>query len=828
MSLLALSLRMLMRDWRAGELRLLFIALIVAVTSVTSVGFFTNRIAQALQSQANELLGADLVLVSTQPLLEQLTNAAERFGLRSTHTVSFLSMVQTGDANQLTEIKAVSPDYPLRGQVRIAERTFAPPQVTSEIPQPGTVWLDTQIMNQLHLKTGDSVTVGEAQLTVAQVLVQEPDRGGDFFSIAPHLLMNLQDVPKTQLIQPGSRVSYRLLLAGEPQQVQAFRDDTEKRLTPGDTFQGVQEARPEVRAALSRAEQFLGLAAFVSVLLACVAVASSARRFTLRHLDTCAILRCLGATQASIIRLYLNQLFCLGILASLIGCVLGYLAQGFLVDVLGSLLATELPHPSLRPVAFGVLVGAVTLLGFALPPLLALKEVSTLRVLRREVEQTKPQSVTAYGLGLIVLSGLMLWQAGDIKLGLYLILGAISVALVLTVIAFALLRLLTLLRARGGAAWRFGFANIARRAGTSVTQMVALGLGIMALLLLTLVRADLLASWQSSLPPEAPNRFIINIQPDQVDSLRKFFVDQGMAAPEIYPMVRARLVKINGKLSAPSDYQDERAQRLMDREFNVSWAQELPRDNQITAGQWWSRGGDAKVFSVEEGIAETLGIKLGDTLTYFIAGDEVTGKVTSLRKVEWDSFRVNFFVIATPQLLRDFPSSYITSLYLPESQSGVLNSLIKVFPNFTVIDVAAIMTQVRNIIGRVTLAVEYVFLFTVIAGLLVLYAAIQSTQDERRHESAILRTLGASRRQLFQGLVAEFAVLGLLSGLIAAIAASLVAYVLAKQIFHLPYSFNLWLVLAGIMLGVVGVGLVSALGMRSILHQPPLQTLREV
>jgi putative ABC transport system permease protein len=821
-----LSLRMLRRDWRAGELGLLFIALIVAVTSITSVGFFTDRIAQVLQRQANELLGADLVAVSSQPLPTHLSQTADRIGLRSARTMSFLSMVQGKENNQLTEIKAVSPNYPLRGQVHVATRAFAQAEVTKAIPEPGDAWLDAQLMNQLRLSVGDPVSVGELQLTVTQVLVQEPDRGGDFFSIAPHLLMNLEDVPGTQLIQVGSRVSHRLLLAGEPEQVLAYRDETEQHLKPGESFQGVEDARPEVRAALSRAQQFLGLAAFVSVLLACVAVASSARRFTLRHLDTCAILRCLGAAQAQIIRLYFSQLFCLGLLASLTGCVLGYLAQEFLVDVLGGLLATELPSPSLRPVAFGLLVGGVTLLGFALPPLLALKEVPALRVLRRELGQSKPQSVTAYATGLLALLGLMLWQVGDLKLGFYLLLGALGVTLLLAVIAVALLRLVSLVRARG-AAWRFGFANITRRPGASVTQMMALGLGIMALLLLTLVRSDLLASWDNSLPPEAPNRFIINIQSDQVNALQNFFAVQKISTPELYPTVRARLVKINGRASALDNYQDERAQRLIDREFNLSWARDLPSENQITTGQWWG-GTDEKLFSVEEGIAETLGIKHGDSLTYSVAGEEFSGTVASLRKVDWDSLRVNFFVIATPQLLQKYPASYITSLYVPEKRSDLLHKLVRVFPNVTVIDVAAILTQVRDIIGRVTLAVEYVFVFTVVAGLLVLYAAIQSTQDERRHESAVLRALGASQRQLLQGLLAEFALLGLLSGLIASLSASLVAYVLATQIFHLPYHFNPWLVLTGAMLGVIGTGLVSALGLRAVLRSPPLQTLREV
>lgn len=823
----ALALRLLRREWRAGELRLLLVALIIAVTAVTSVGFFTDRIEQVLQSQANELLGADLVVSSRHAIAEELFEAAAGFNLQRAQSLGLLSMVLTAEKNQLAAVKAVSPGYPLRGQLRIAERPFAPSSVTDAIPQAGTVWLDPTLSSQLGLEVGDKISVGEAEFKISAVLAQEPARRGNLFNIAPRLMMNLQDLPETQLVQVGSRINYQLLLAGEVDNVQAYRDYAEARLAPGEDLQGVEDARPEIRAALERARQFLGLAALVSMLLAGVAVAISARRFTLRHLDNCAVMRCLGASQSLIMRLYLIQMLCLGLVASLIGCLLGYLAHTILVDLLGSLVKVDLPPASLQPVAFGLLVGLVLLLGFAMPPLSALGGVSTLRVLRREIGAS--QRLSVYGLGAGLLVGLMLWQAGDPTLGIYMVLGTLAALLFLGGVAFILVRLLRPFRDRGGGAWRFGLANIARRAGSSVVQVVALGLGIMALLLLTLVRGDLLASWQDSLPPDAPNRFIINIQPDQQTALEAFFEREQLTAPELYPVVRGRLIEINGQVVSANDYQDnEYATGLLEREFNLSWTENIPNDNKITAGQWWTPEDIGKrLLSVEDGVAETLGIDLGDSLTFSVAGEEFSAKIESLRTVEWDSFQVNFYIIAAPGVLNEFPASHITSFYLPDDRAEALNDLVEALPNLTIIDVAAIMAQVRHIIERVTLAVEYVFLFTVLAGFLVLYAAIQSTQDERIHESAILRMLGARRSQLLQSLIVEFTVLGLLAGLVASIAASVLGYILAERVLNLPYTFNPWLWLVGVTLGTLIVGIIGAFGTRFILRQPPLQTLRE-
>jgi putative ABC transport system permease protein len=828
MNTLMLSLRMLRREWRAGELRVLAAALVIAVASVTSVGFFTDRVGRALAQQANMLLGADLALISDHPLDTGFEREALRRGLQTAHTLSFPSMVLRGERAQLAEIKAVSRNYPLRGQLRVAPQPFSPDHASSEIPEVGTAWLDERLFKQLDAGAGAGLEVGTSHLAVSAVLTQEPDRAGVLFNIAPRLLMNIQDIPATGLIQEGSRVGYRLLVAGEVGTVESFRTWAAARLKRGERLEGVSDARPEIRAALARAERFLGLAALTSIILAAVAVVMATRRFMVRHLDNCAVMRCLGAQQRLIFRLYLIQFLLLGMLASLIGCLLGYLGQMVLAQRLGSMVTAELPLPSMLPAVQGILTGMVTLLGFSLPFLQQLKHVPALRVLRRELGPPGRFGLFGFALGLAGISGLVLWQAGDIRLGSYALAGLFAATLVAALLALLLIRALSGIRLQASASWRYGLANIVRRAGGSVAQVSAFSLGMLMLLLLTVVRGDLMQSWQSTLPADAPNRFVINIQPDQVQPLRGFFHDRHLSSPVLYPMVRGRLLAVNSKPVVTAEHPDERAQRLLEREFNLSWSERLPDDNQLVAGKWWIPGGHGGAqLSVEEGIATTLGIKLGDELTYSVGGATFNARVASLRKVNWDSFRVNFFVIASPGVLEKFPASYITSLHLPDAQGGLLDEMVKAFPNLTVIDVAAVMNEVRTIMDRVAGAVEFVFLFTWLMGFTVLYAAIAATRDERVYETAILRTLGASRRQLLAGLFAEFAGIGMLAGLVAALGASGTSYFLSTRILVLPYVFNFWLLPVGMLAGAAAIGVAGIAGCYSVLNQPPLQTIRD-
>jgi putative ABC transport system permease protein len=556
-------------------------------------------------------------------------------------------------------------------------------------------------------------------------------------------------------------------------------------------------------------------------------VALAARRYLQRHLDACAIMRCLGAGQALILALHVLQFFMIGLIAGAIGCAVGFACQFVLAVVLAPVVSVTLPAPGLRPLVQGMTAGMVMLLGFALPPLIALRKVPTLRVLRRDLGAPNGAGLSAYVLGAAAICTLVLWQAQELRLGLYVLGGVLGTAAVCAALTLLVLQLLSRIGRRAGLNWRFGLANLRRHRAGSVVQVTALGLGLMALILLTLVRADLVDNWRNSLPADAPNRFLVNIQPDQLPAVSQFFNTSGVTPPRLFPMVRGRLVEINGKPVSSRNYVEDRARRLVDREFNLSWAQTMQPDNVIVAGRWFAAADAGKpLLSVEEGIATTLGLKLGDSLTYDIAGTRLTARIASLRKVEWDTFRVNFFVVAPPGVLEKFPASYVTSLYLPLGQSTLMDGLVKRFPNLLVIDVAAILAQVQRIMNQVVRAIEFVFLFSIAAGLLVLFAALGSTHDEREFDAAVMRTLGASARQLRAVQAAEFALIGALAGLIAALGATAIGYVLAQKVLNLPDAINPWVWLAGLVVGAAGVTLAGLLGTAKVLRTPPMQVFR--
>ncbi|MDH5327746.1 MAG: FtsX-like permease family protein [Gammaproteobacteria bacterium] len=824
---LLLALRMLKRDWSAGELRVLGASIVVAVSCVTAVVFFTDRISQALTHQAGELIAADLRLVADHPVPDRYEQLMQRQSLRSARTISFRSMVLHGTKTQLAELKAVSGTYPLRGQVRISRTLYGAGEAASGVPAAGKIWVEAALLRQLGMGVGDTVQLGAHPFVVDAVIVYEPDRSGDMFSIAPRVMLNVVDLGNTELLQEGSRAHYSLLVAGEPKAIAAYRNAIEPKLGRGERLETVQDARQEVRIALQRAQQFLGLAAIVSVILACVAVALSARRFAERHLNACAILRCLGARQVQITQIYFFQLLILSLVASALGCGFGYAAQSVLADLLGQLLLVRLPMPSAWPVLTGFVIGMVGLLGFALPPVMRLKRVSTLRVFRRELGSIPPLSLSSYLLGIIALLLLVLWQSGDLKLGGIVLAGLLVTTLVLIALAYVLVLALTRVPLGEGVAWRFGIKNIVRKPAASVVQVLAFGVGIMVMLLLTLVRGDILQAWQNKLPQDAANRFVINIQKHQTEAVLEFFQQQGLSKVSLFPMVRGRLQTINGIQIDTGKYEEQRAKNLLNREFNLSWARRMQEDNKIVAGAWWPDNGQWRnEISLEQGIAKTLGIELGDELSFMISGSLFKAKVTSIRTVQWDSFRPNFFVILPP-VLAEYPVSYITSFHLTQDRTEILEQLVKRFPNLTVVDISAVMDQVRNIMDKVNLAVEYVFMFTLLAGLMVLYAAIQTTQDQRVRENAILRALGAKRRRLLQGLVAEFAVVGALAGILAAALALVLAYVVSVQVLELAYAFNPWIPLLGLLGGALGVGVGGTLGARKVLAKPPLVVLRD-
>ncbi|NIR32815.1 MAG: FtsX-like permease family protein [Gammaproteobacteria bacterium] len=826
--MIALALRLLRRDWRAGELRVLVLALIIAVGSISSVGFVADRVERAMHLQANEMLAADLVVSSSVAIHEAIRETAQERGLRTARTLTFRSMLGVGGRLQLVEVKAVDAGYPLRGRLRTSAEPFGPEHPSDTIPQEGTVWIEPRLASLLRLAAGDSIELGEARLRVARMLTYEPDRGADLFSIAPRVLMNLGDVADTGLVQPGSRVTHGLLMAGAPERIGRFRSWLEENLGPAGQIQGVRDARPRLRVALERAERFLGLAALVSVLLVGAAVALSAQRYATRHLDTAALLRCLGVRQRTVTGMYLVQLVVIGLLGSIAGCLLGYGVHEALAALARPLAFADLPPPGWRPLPLAFTAGLVVLVGFALPPLMRLRHVPPARILHRDLSAGPTPAWLLYGLALAAVATLALQQAQDVRLGLYALGAGTATVAALGAASWLLVLALGRLRARVGITWRFGLANVSRRAGSSVTQILAFGLGTMGLLLLTLVRGDLLAQWQRTLPPDTPNYFLVNVQPGEVARLEGFLAARGLDDVRLYPIVRGQLVAIDGRPVSPEDYDSRRAKHLATHDFNMSWAANLLPENRIATGQWWDQGSGEGTpqFSVEHGLAQTLGIALGDRLTFEVAGQRISGLVSSLRTVAWDSFRPNFFVLAPPGMLEGYPAQYITSFHLPRTRAPMLTELVRTFPSVTVLDVDALLTRVRSVMDRAALAVQYVFAFSLLAGLTVLYAAIQATLDERRLETAILRALGADRRRILGGLAAEFGALGALAGAVGALAAAGTAALMAGRIFDFTYRLDPWMALLGAAGGTTVIVLAGLLGARSVLDAPPERTLR--
>jgi putative ABC transport system permease protein len=824
------SLRMTGRDWRAGELRLLAMALVIAVAAVTSVGFFVDRIRLGLERDAAQLLAADVVVSSDQPVSDALRAQARAAHLQTAETVTFPSMALNAsnlDRNALVAVKAVSTGYPLRGSMRVSREIGVADSPTREVPKAGAVWVDPPLLQALGAKPGDSLKLGEKQFQIDRVIMIEPDRGAGFINFAPRVMINLSDLPATQLITTGSRATYRLLAAGERPDVKAFATSVERELRRGQRLESLESGRPEMHRTLERAQRFLALVALLAAMIAAVAVAAAARRFSLRHLDSCAMMRCLGLAQAGIFRLFALEFVIVGVTACIVGMLAGYAAHFALLAALGSLISASLPLPSLLPAFQGGAVGLVLLLGFALPPLAQLRAVPPLRVLRKDVGPTTTRSGVGYLIGLAGFMLLLLWSSNDIKVGAVTAGGFAGGLAVFALAAWASLQLLKPLRLMTGTlgiSWRFAIAAVQRRPVATIVQLVSLAVGLMALLLLTVTRTDLVSSWRSAAPPDAPNRFVINVQPDQVAGVTRRLRDGGIDA-ELHPMIRGRLVKVNGKSVGPENYSSDRAQRLVDREFNLSYSKDAPGHNRIVAGAWFRDGSDE--LSIEEGIANTLGIKLGDELTFDIAGESVTARATSLRKVNWDSMRANFFVLMPPSLLANKPASYITAFHLPEQKSALTGDLLREFPNLTVVDMSAVLRQVQAVLDQVITAVEFLFIFTLAAGVLVLYAALASSRDERVHEAGLLRALGASRQQLSRAQLAELACIGALAGLLAAIGASAVGWALARFAFEFDYTVSPWVFVAGTVGGSLCALAGGYLGLRGVLRTPPLATLRE-
>lgn len=816
------ALRRLRRGWSSGELLILTLALVVSVAAASAVGLFSDRVRRAVQTQSGEAIGADALISSRDRLSAGLLAQLQGLGLRSATTTELTSVVLNGDSTLLVSVKAAEAGYPLRGALRIADQPYGTARSVAELPPSGGAWIDVRVWQELGLKPGATIQLGQSTFRIAGIIEYEPDRGSGFTDLAPRVLIRTEDLAATGLVGVGSRVQYSLLLAGEPA---ALEQAAALELPKGARFLKPDTARPEVGRALGRAGQFLDIAVLAAILLSAAAVALSARQHGQAQRDEVALLKCLGASSRTIAAMLLLQLLLLGVIAGVIGAAIGYAGQAVLALLIGGLVDTPLPSPSpsLQPLLTAGLLELLLLLGFALPPVLQARKVAPIRVFQRD-DSRDGGGIAIALIAVATVVFMLWWQAGDAKLALWVLGGALATCGLLAALALIFVALLTPLRRAGHTALRFGLGNVARRRGASVAQVVALGVALLALLLLAVVQNDLLDAWKQRVPPDAPNQFLINIQPDQVQPLREFFAQHQVAAPAMWPMARGRLIAVDGKPVTADSFDDPETRRWINREFNLSWTDSFGEDNQLLEGRYWARTDVGKPeLSVDDYVVERLHVGIGSKLTLAIADREVELTITSIRKVKWESFKPNFFLVTPPGVLDEAAGTaqYLTAFHLPRERRALLRELIAAFPNVTAIDIEATMNQVRGIVDRVVGAVQFLFGFALAAGACVLLAAIESTRAERVRETALLRTLGARRRTIVLGLITEYAALGLLAGLVAAAAAQVTALILARQVFDLPYRFSPLLWLGG---GCGGALLVVALGwwsLRKVLDTPP-------
>jgi len=825
MSRFTLALRLLWRDSRSGELTLLILALLIAVSSSTAIALFSDRLQRTMSHQAAELLGADLVIASPEMIAPQWLEYAKQLHLTMARTAEFPSVLIEHDELLLASIKAISDTYPLRGFLKTRDGDAGVETIVHHGPELGTAWLDKRILSALKLTLGDTLTVGEKPLLVTKIITYEPDKKGDFFSFSPRVMINDLDLSATGVIQPGSQVHYYFQFIGADSALAAYKNWLKPQLNPSQRVMDSQDNRPELSSALNRAERYLGLSSILVILIAGVAIAMATTRYTERHFNATALLRCLGLKQREILWLYSSQFMVLGLIVSALGSALGYGAQVGLFYILRELLPQPIASPSLGSLFFGFIIGIVVLLGFALPPLLRLKQVSALRVLRRELEPRQPAVWLVYGLALSLISVLIWKYTHDLKMTVS-ILGVGFITLM--VLGLLMMGLLTLIHKRldgMSLLWRLALQGLLRNHRASISQILAFSITLVAMLLSFNVRNDIINDWQQQLPKDAPNHFALNIFPNQVQDFKAELKQQHIAGSEFYPVVKGRLTAINDIAVQKRASKDSQGDNAIHRDLSLTSAADLPNENKLQAGEWWTHSQPGLV-SVEQKLAESLTIKVGDNLTFTVASQQFHATVANIRSLRWDTMRPNFYMVFSPGSLDAYPSTFITSFYLAESQKELLNALVKKYPSTTILEVDLILQQFKTLLTQLTQAINFLLYFALMAGFMVLLAAVYATLDQRIYEGALMRTLGASRRLLRTAQFIEFSVLGLISGVLAVVISEFMLLALYTQVLHISYhpSFSLWLLVP--VSNAILISMVGCWGVRQVLNKPPLQVLR--
>ena len=818
--------KMLARDWRGGELGVLLLALILAVGVVSGISAFATRLQSALNQESNRFLAADLVVRGSHEMPSAWLVEAQERGVSQAQTLVFPSMVYASDDSmQLVSVKAVTESYPLRGALTFSEQPFGPVLPVAGGPPRGQVWLESRLFALLDIAIGDTVAIGEAEFTVAAAARTEPDQAATFGGYGPRVLMHYDDIPATRVVQPGSRVEYRQLYAGEPAALEQFRLWLGARLDDNQRLIDVSEGQPGVSSALQRAERFLLLAGSLGVVLAGVAIALAARRFSERHNDYVAIMKSLGATSSRINRLYGSSLLLLGTVATLIGCSLGWAIQSAFFVLFADQLPVQ-PGPSgIRPYAIGAATALTCLLCFAWPPLRRLGLASPLRVLRRDAPLENRRTLGDYALGLAAVALLMWGYSRDWQLTLAVLAGLALTVVLGLVLALTLLRGGRLVGMRAGSIWRLALAGLQRRGTSNAMQVVIFAMAIMLLLVLVLLRTSLIDEWQTQLPDGTPNHFMINIGPEDVQAIDQLLRAKDIASEALYPMIRGRIMAVNGvDLPASDNPEDGRRQR----ETNFTWSDAIPAGNRLYAGEWWPAQTDEVVVSVEREFAERQGIVVGDEVSFRVGSEPLLARVVNIRELDWQSMRPNFFLIFPPRALAGYPATFMTSFYLGPDNKAFLNQFIRAFPTVSVIEMDVVVEQIRGIVAQVSAAIELVLAVILAAGSLVLVAGVQASVDARMHESAILRALGARRSLVLGGLFIEFATLGLFAGLLATVAAELSVYMLQEWVMDMRYAPSPWVWPLGIGAGMLLIGGLGVFSCRRVVSSPPVALLREL
>ena len=834
-----MAFKLLAREWRSGDLNLLFAALVLAVMTVALTGFIADRLQRGMEQQAGQLMGGDLVLRTPREIDEGWLQEARDRGLQAVPTLEFASMVAGDNGFQLSAVKAVGGGYPLKGGLELEKDFRTQPQDVSadyvdsdgKLPASGEVWVDRRLLTALNATIGGEVEIGQKLFTITRIIHKEPDRSGGFMSLNPRSLINFSDVAETGVVQPGSRVRFRYMFAGDLQRVDSFKDWLEPQLKPSHRLLDIQEDRPSVGSALDRAQRYLQLASIGAVILSGVAVAMAAGRFARRRQDTVAVMASFGFAAPVMGGIYLRLLLILGVIAALCGAMLGYLLQLAGLSLVADVLPVYLPPAGWQPWGLSIGTGILLLMGFAGAPLRQLRDVSPLRVFRRDLDLASPSSVMVYGLALFALVVMIYWYSADARLTLWLTLGLVTVMGLSAVLTLGLFRLLKLIGPKLPMRPRLAVRSLYSHKQTALPQVMAFGLVLMVVALVALIRNDLLASWQQQLPQTAPNYFAINIQPHERDDFIARLDQAEVKRSPLYPIVRGRLSEINALPAREAVPDNAKEDNALHRELNLTWGSDLPDGNQVIAGRWWGEDYQARPdkmipLSLESGMAERLSLEMGDTLSFDLAGQVITGEVANIRQVNWDNFQPNFYVIAPPGVLENMPQTLLASFFLSDEQRRIVPDLVRVFPAVSLLDISQILEQVRQILVQVTLAIEVMLGFTLLSGLVLLLAAVKNSLDERLREGALYRTLGASATMIRSIQRYEFVLLGTVAGLLALMGSELTAYLLYLNLFDLDYSlsFTHWLVLP--LSGAVIITLAGLWGTRFVVRQPPLQVLR--